>query len=538
MRNLSQHILAGLILGACAAGAQDVINNVQTVNVTPGSFSVVAALSPPTLASNATISVYADAGGTKNLAGQVGIEYYPLNTGAPTATSPYGRLLSEAALRQDSASLGMFEARVSYCATNTTYYYRISATDGNGVTTVWPPSGPLPSATTALENSFAIQSQILLVALNGSNPVGSIITLSNVNSSSVLAAVVGDGAPTNQAFFNVNDLIAASGGTNFSATGSQVFTASLLGISNGSPQNYTVIIPTNFGVGTPSQVNLGLLTVTVGMGVDALLTGTSGSVPIYVASQSSLVNLSFALDLPTNLFSALSVEATSPLVNSAALRVLSANSIELSFATGPGENLEGTQQIAQLNFTTVSNQSSAFVQLWPRSPQGTNADASLPGAFYTEPGRIVIIGPQPLMDMQLEGTARSLVLYGIPGDSYQIQSSTAVARPGDWSDFLVVAMTNLMQVFPSIDPTPVTEFFRAYRFEADPPIIGASRIGTNRAVLAYGIPGTNYNLQVSSNLSATVVWHPLLNYTLTNSFQYFTNLGNTNSPVFYRIQKN
>ncbi len=43
-------------------------------------------------------------------------------------------------------------------------------------------------------------------------------------------------------------------------------------------------------------------------------------------------------------------------------------------------------------------------------------------------------------------------------------------------------------------------------------------------------------LQASSNLSATVAWHPLLSYTLTNAFQFFTNLGST-SPAFYRIKK-
>jgi hypothetical protein len=32
------------------------------------------------------------------------------------------------------------------------------------------------------------------------------------------------------------------------------------------------------------------------------------------------------------------------------------------------------------------------------------------------------------------------------------------------------------------------------------------------------------------------VWRPLLNYTLTNSFQFFTNPAN-GSPLFYRIKK-
>src|SRR6266849_2845117 len=58
------------------------ITNVSTVNVTPTSFSVVWATAP-TL--TPLISVYADPGGVTNLAGQLGVEYYPLHTGDPAA---------------------------------------------------------------------------------------------------------------------------------------------------------------------------------------------------------------------------------------------------------------------------------------------------------------------------------------------------------------------------------------------------------------------------------------------------------------------
>jgi len=538
MRAVSKISLAAILFLAWFASAQDIITNVAVVNVTPGSFSVVAAFSPPSLASNATISVFSGPSGGGSLTGQVGIQYYPLNSGDPTATNSYSRLLSKGALRQDSMALGVFYANVSYCAPNTKYYFSISATDTNGQTVAWPPSGPLALATTAGQNSFVLQSQQLLVTLNDSDPPGSIIMVSNTNTSSVLAAIVGDGAPTNQAFFNLNDLLDPSGSTNYSPTGSQEFTATLLGISGGLSQTYNLIIPTNFSVGAGSQVSIGVLAVSVGMGSDVLLAGTSGSVPITLTSQSKLVNLSFVLNLPTNDFSALSVQATTPLLSSAVLNVLGSNSVQLSFAVEAGANLEGSQQIANLNFTTQSNDSSAFVQLWPRSPQGTNADASIAGSISTSPGRLVIIGPQPLLDTQLEGTERNLVLYGIPGNSYQIQTSPNIGNPADWTDFMHLPMTNLMQVIPNLDPTPAAEFFRAYRFTMTQGMLDAGLApGHSQLLTLYGAPGTNYTLEVSSNLSATIAWYPLLSYTLTNSFQYFTNVGSTNPATFYRIQK-
>jgi hypothetical protein len=609
MRILKNLILTTWLFGAAVAFSQDLITNVTTVNVTPNSFSVVGQLSPGGLAADATISVFADSTGTQSLAGQVGLQYYPLNTGDPTKTTPYTQLLSKAALTQDSMALGAFYVKVWYCAPSTTYYYKISATDTNGQTTVYPTSGPLPSVTTAVENAFVVQSKQLLVTLNDSDPPGSIIMVSNLNSPSVLAAVVGDGAGTNQAFFDLNDLIAASGGTNYSPTGSQIFTATLLGLSTGLSQNYNLIIDTNFAVGAGNAVSIGVLSVTVGMGQAVALAGTSGSIPIYVTSQSALVNLSFTLPIQTNLFSDLSVQATTPLLSSATLTTLSSNSIQLGFAATAGANMEGSQQIAQLNFTTWANDPSAFVQFWPQSPQGTNSDLTPAASISTQPGRLVLIGPQPLLDTQLQGTTRNLVLYGIPGNSYQVQTSSSIVVPRVWSNFTRVPLTNMMEVVPNLDPTPVAAFFRAYQFTseqgivdagfsgsselltlygapglayefdyalnlggpwtvlalapmtnsfafvtglsdttqdvfyryktltADPPILQNAGAAKSRSLLAYGLSGSNYVLQVSSNLSATVAWYPLLNYTLTNSFQYFTNLSGTNSPIFYRIKR-
>jgi hypothetical protein len=332
-------------------------------------------------------------------------------------------------------------------------------------------------------------------------------------------------------------LIAASGGTNYSPVGSQLFTASVLGsYASGLAQTYNLIFSNNFSVGQSGAVSLGAVPVAISLGTGAMLAGGKGSVPIILDSQGALIGLSFLLNLPTNLFTAISVQPATPALNAASLRVLSSNAVQLSFSAASGQNLEGNQQIAQLKLTAAPNQPSAFLPLWPQAPQGTNASAGVPNLFSVQAGRAVIIGPQPLLDMQLVAGSRNLVLYGIPGQSYQVQSLTDLARSGGWSDFLRVPMTNLTQVIPDLNPTPATVFFRAYLLDADPPILQGSLSGAGRSLVAFGLAGTNYTLQTSSNLSATVAWYPLLNYTLTNSFEFFTNLG-TGSPAFYRIRK-
>ena len=528
-----------LFSAARLATAQVVLTNVTVANVTPADFSIVGAVSPQkTVLRNLTISVYADPGGVTSLAGQVGIQLYPLNAGDPTSTNSYATLLSQLALSQDSAALGLVYARVCYCAPNTTYYYRVSVSDTNGNTAVWPASGPLPAVTTAQGNSFVLDSQQLLLTLNDGRPPGSIIILSNTNSSSVLAAVVGDGVETNQVFFNLSDLIAASGGTNFSPTGSQSFTARLLTSSPGSfSQSYGVTFSNSFSAGAANVISFGTLFTTVAMGSTAVLAGGSGNVPITVSSESALGNISFTLNLPTNLFTSISVAGTSPVINSASIQTLSSNQLQLQFIAANGSSLLGNQQIAQLNFTTASNDASTFLTLKPQSIQATNPNPAAPISFLENQGQIVIVGPKSLLQASLGvGGVRNLALYGIPWASFEVQYSTNLANPNGWQNLMRVPLTNIVATFSGLSPNLPSVFYRAYQFEANPPIIESHMANQNRSLLAYGQPGTNYVIQYATNLSHSVSWYPLMSYTLTNSFQSF-NVGNTNPFIFYRIQK-
>ena len=530
-------LLLCLFSAARPATAQVLLTNVSTANVTPDSFSIIGAVSNSTPFTNITISVFADPGGVTNLQAQLGIELYPLNTGNPSSTNSYLTLLSKAALSQDSMALGLVYARVCYCVPNTTYYYRVSVSSTNGQTAVWPASGPLAAVTTAQGNSFVLDSQQLLLTLNNGNPPGSIIILSNTNSSCVLAAVVGDGVGTNQAFFNLSDLIAASGGTNYSPTGSQSFTARLLVPDRNSfSEPYDVVFSNNFSVGQPSVISFGTLFTTVMLGSNPVLAGASGNVPITVSSESALGDLSFTLNLPTNLFTSLSIVGTSPVLNSATLQTLSSNQVQLAFIAANGFSLLGNQQIAQLNFTTASNDSSAFVQLQAQSIQATNPNPETPISFLANQGQIVIVGPESLLQASLgAGGVRNLTLFGIPWASFQIQYSTNLANPNSWHDLMRVPMTSIVATFSDLNMNMPSVFYRAYQFTANPPILEANLANQSRSLLAYGQPGTNYVLQYSTNLSGVVAWYPLLSYSLTNSFQLITNIGNSNPIIFYRL---
>jgi hypothetical protein len=454
-------------LGAAGAAASTTITNVATVNVTPSSFSVVWVDSPALTPSlTPTVSVYADPGGATSLAGQVGVEWYPLNSGSPAAANAYQRRSSQALLRQETQNLGFTEVRVSGCAPQTTYYYRLGLNGPNGPVAAWPASGPLPSVTTAQQNSFVADSLQLLIDVSPASPPGSIILLSTTNTPSVLAAVVGDGAATNQVYFSLSDLLAAAGATNLAPLGTQEFTAMALGNAPGTaPQAYDLNFTSSFNVGMQNPATFGYY-VSLAAGLAVAQAGHSGSLPIQLLHGNGITNLTLALQLPTGDFeaSSLSVQLVSGQLNSASLHVVNSGLLSINLGAPYGQSLQGAQELAQLNFTVLTNQPSVFFPVTPLAQQVVNADGSLTTNFQAQAGQIVIIGRQPILQplpTTPEG-ARSLALYGNPGTDYELQASTDLGNPAAWDNVLSISMTNLMQILSVPDTNPPAIFYRAY----------------------------------------------------------------------------
>jgi phosphodiesterase/alkaline phosphatase D-like protein len=135
------------------------------------------------------------------------------------------------------------------------------------------------------------------------------------------------------------------------------------------------------------------------------------------------------------------------------------------------------------------------------------------------------------------GGVRNLTLYGATGRSYQIQSSTNLANPNAWTNLALVPMTGSTYVISNLNHALAAIFYRAFDYSADPPVLQVFPSNPGPALLAFGLAGTNYQLQSSTNISSAAFWQPWTNYTLTNSFQFFTNLGGANPVIFYRIKK-
>jgi len=141
--------------------------------------------------------------------------------------------------------------------------------------------------------------------------------------------------------------------------------------------------------------------------------------------------------------------------------------------------------------------------------------AATPNVFY----RVVSVAQPSLALQSPVGGYAKLLLSGTPWSAYEIEYTTDLGAPSTWQVLTRVALTNSSQLVTGLSVNIPNVFYRAVSLNADPPILEAHLDHQNRSLLVFGLRGTSYSLQTSSNLSASIAWLPMLNYTLTNDLK-------------------
>ncbi len=312
--------------------------------------------------------------------------------------------------------------------------------------------------------------------------------------------------------------------------------------AQGSTTNTITVWATDSG--TPPQSNSMTFSVIVpecieaSVGNTVMLAGSTSSVPVRLLSTTALTNMVFTVAYPAERLTNFTLTVNSPQVVTQQLQLLGSGQVQVAFTLPASSVLYGPTNVGQLGFTAISNQHSAFVPLTISGVTGLKPDGSPVGSFFGLPGRVVVVGPEPLLEAWLEtNSQRMMTLYGKPGSSYGIEGRTNLVAL-DWQPGTRLPMTNLALAFAGAGGTNATQFYRAYEFFADPPILEIRpQTGTNPLLLFYGMAGTNYTIQATTNLVVTNAWMAATNFALTNSFR-FIGVGNlTNKAMYFRAKR-
>jgi hypothetical protein len=243
--------------------------------------------------------------------------------------------------------------------------------------------------------------------------------------------------------------------------GSAVITVT---VNNGQAYNNT--FSRSFWVAIDSDV------AQLSLGSTELRAGQFGSVTLNFSSSEGVASLNLVLDVPPGRLSNFSLQALASEIDPASTSVVALpnSSVVIQLATRSGQTLLGSKEVAQLSFSSIANQQSAFVPLRVRPFGATKSDGTFIADRPAEPGRAVIIAQEALLEAAFNTDgSRRLMLFGKPASTYAIEYTTNPTTAGSWVRLPVgVTLNALSAAVPGIDATATQVFFRTVELIAGP----------------------------------------------------------------------
>jgi hypothetical protein len=204
--------------------------------------------------------------------------------------------------------------------------------------------------------------------------------------------------------------------------------------------------------------------VEASLGNTVMLAGSSNAVSIRLLSTVELTNLAFTVGYPASRFTNFSLTVDTQQVSSPLL--LQSNGQAYIALTLPSTSvLHGPTNVGDLGFTAVAGQSSAFVPLLIQDIDGLRPNGQPVANAYGQPGRVVVVGPEPLLEaFLLPNRDVQLVLYGPPAATVRVEWAPQLpAGSGSWTVLTQTNLTSLTTLLPSVSANASMRFFRAVR---------------------------------------------------------------------------
>jgi len=249
--------------------------------------------------------------------------------------------------------------------------------------------------------------------------------------------------------------------------GTLTFTTTAQG--NSAPGDYPIVPG---GVSSPNYsitfVN-GTLTIVsandfleITVGSTNVLRGKSAAVPIYLASSEGVTNLTCNITWPVGHLSNAALVATGPAMATCSLLDQGTNLL-FSMQTVAGQVLQGTQQLAQLSFTAISNQNPVLLSLPIQHTTASKANGSAYTNCVAPTATVAVTGGEPFLFASVApNSSRSLSLYGFVGVSYQLQSATNFGAPTIWTPVWNYVQTN-SSITIGVDSAHPAMFYRLFK---------------------------------------------------------------------------
>jgi hypothetical protein len=269
------------------------------------------------------------------------------------------------------------------------------------------------------------------------------------------------------------------------------------------------------------------------IGTTHLLPGVPGSVPLTLRSGADLTNVHLVLTVSGDRLGDLELQQIAPGIGGANFQQLGSNRFDLRLASGPGELLQGELVLAQLAFTTVSNEHSAVASLQAESLTGQRASSTQPIVGQSDPGRVFLIGREPILDVRPATNRQlTLVLFARTDRRYVLERGTGLDGTNFWT---YAGLMQPLALRTELAPRPMSwpmEYFRAYVVPGSELTI---RVETNVVVVEWPLDCGTCVLEESAQVGPGAIWLPSATQAQVVNGRWRVTLAVNQSARFYRL---
>ncbi len=193
------------------------------------------------------------------------------------------------------------------------------------------------------------------------------------------------------------------------------------------------------------------------LGQIAVSAGSTNSLPLTIASSSSVTNVQLILNWPANNLVNPTLTFAPPVIAGSLQN--QGGQLVIQLQTTADQPLTGTNQIAQVNFKSVCGQPSAIFPIPATAATGTAAAGSTFANVIVQSGEVVVVGSNPLLRPKTDASgARTLSLFANPGN-YQLQYTTSLVPPVTWTPLIRHQQSNIAEDV-SLDSAAPIIFYR------------------------------------------------------------------------------
>lgn len=199
--------------------------------------------------------------------------------------------------------------------------------------------------------------------------------------------------------------------------------------------------------------------VVIGVGSTHVFAGSAGSVPLRLSTTASVTNLSVVLEVSETRLTNLKLQVSAAEVIAAELKPLSANHLQFTLSLDPALAGPGERELAQVTFQTGSTGTSEIVPLRLSQPAGKLASGKEVRQAQANSGRVVVVDGAPVLTVG-KPPWMSVVLYGYPDVSYDLQSATTPVGPS-WQTVTNVTLSGPFLPIDGLGLESSAAFYRA-----------------------------------------------------------------------------